>query len=134
MPKSKQNFFFACSFIYSGHFYSAPSSPLLLTGAPHYGTDTVSEFHAEAHRKLQVKNLLAQGFYVADKAGVKPATLRLRVIDLTNAPPRPTQLILISLYLTRSYVSNIILIVFYLFAAVRPQCLTDVSVDRKSCS
>src|SRR6218665_712897 len=45
------------SFIHSGHFYSAPSSPLLLRGAPGYSTDTVSEFHAEAHRQLQVKDL-----------------------------------------------------------------------------
>src|SRR6218665_3760710 len=42
------------SFIHSGHFYSAPSSPLPLRGAPDYSTDTVSEFHAEAHRQLQV--------------------------------------------------------------------------------
>ena len=40
------------SFILSGHFYSAPSSPLLLRGDPDYSTDTVSEFHAEAHRQL----------------------------------------------------------------------------------
>jgi len=40
------------SFIHSGHFYSAPSSPLPLRGAPDYSTDTVSEFHAEAHRQL----------------------------------------------------------------------------------
>ena len=39
-------------FIHSGHFYSAPSSPLLLRGAPDYSADTVSEFHAEAHRQL----------------------------------------------------------------------------------
>src|SRR6218665_688528 len=45
------------SFIHFGHFYSAPSSPLLLRGAPDYCTDTVSEFHAEAHRQLQVKDL-----------------------------------------------------------------------------
>src|SRR6218665_198309 len=45
------------SFIHSGHFYSAPSSPLLLRDAPDYSTDTVSEFHAEAHRQLQVKDL-----------------------------------------------------------------------------
>src|SRR6218665_1567004 len=45
------------SFIHSGHFYSAPSSPLLLRGAPDYRTNTVSEFHAEAHRQLQVKDL-----------------------------------------------------------------------------
>ena len=44
-------------FVNSGHFYSAPSSPLLLRGAPDYSTDTVSEFHAEEHRQLQVKDL-----------------------------------------------------------------------------
>src|SRR6218665_1183004 len=44
-------------FNHSGNFYSAPSSPLLLRGAPGYSTDTVSEFHAEAHRQLQVKGL-----------------------------------------------------------------------------
>src|SRR6218665_3963534 len=37
---------FIHSFIHSGHFYSAPSSPLLLTVAPDYTTDTISEFHA----------------------------------------------------------------------------------------
>src|SRR6218665_1902647 len=36
------------SFIHSGHFYSASSSPLLLRGAHDYSTDTVSGFHAEA--------------------------------------------------------------------------------------
>ena len=69
---------------HSGHFYSAPSSPLLLRGAPDYSTDTVSEFHAEAHRQL------AQGPYMAARAGVEPTTLRLRVIASTNAPPCPT--------------------------------------------
>ena len=42
---------FVHSFIHSGHFYSASSSPLLLRGAPDYSTDTVSEFHAEAHNR-----------------------------------------------------------------------------------
>ena len=45
------------SFIHSGHFYSTPSSPLLLGDAPDYSTDTVSEFHTEVHRQLQVKDL-----------------------------------------------------------------------------
>src|SRR6218665_790684 len=53
--------FFPCPitiFIHSfSHFYSAPSSPLLLRGAPDYSTDTVSEFHAEEHRQLQLKDL-----------------------------------------------------------------------------
>src|SRR6218665_1456816 len=48
---------FIHSFIHSGHFYSASSSPLLLRGAPDHSTDTVSEFHAEEHRQLQVKDL-----------------------------------------------------------------------------
>ena len=83
------------SFIHPGHFYSASSSPLLLRGAPDYSTDTVSEFHAKA---LQASTSagLAQGPYVAARAGVEPTTLRLRVIDLTNAPPRPTLLIKVS--------------------------------------
>ena len=33
---------------------------------------------------------LAQGPYVAVRAGVKPTTLRLKVIASTKAPPRPT--------------------------------------------
>src|SRR6218665_3978241 len=64
------------SFIHSGHFYSAPSSPLPIRGAPDYSADTVLEFHAEAHRQLQVKDLA--------RAGVEPTTLRLRVIASTN--------------------------------------------------
>jgi|SRR6218665_3130244 len=46
---------FIHSFIHSDHFCSAPSSQLLLRSAPDYSTDTASEFHAEAHRQLQVK-------------------------------------------------------------------------------
>src|SRR6218665_233254 len=45
------------SFIHSDHFYSAPSTPLPLRGAPDYSTDTVLEFNAKAHRQLQVKDL-----------------------------------------------------------------------------
>src|SRR6218665_852765 len=84
---------FMHSFIHSGHFYSASSSPLLglLRGAPDCSTDIVSEFHAEAHRQL------AQGPYVVARAGVEPTTLRLRVIDLTNVPPCPTNFKLSSL-------------------------------------
>ena len=51
--------------------------------------DTVSEFHAEAPQATVSKGL-AQGPYVGARVGVEPTTLRLRVIDLTNAPPRPT--------------------------------------------
>src|SRR6218665_3110534 len=34
---------------------------------------------------------LAQGPYVAARAEVEPTTLRLRIIDLTYAPPRPVR-------------------------------------------
>ena len=37
-----------------------------------------------------VSKELAQGPYAAARAGVELTTLWLRVIDLTNAPPRPT--------------------------------------------
>src|SRR6218665_4005336 len=89
-PRSYLTQFSSCytsmyhSFIHSGQFYSAPSSSLPLRGAPDYSTDTVSEFHAEAHRQLQVA-------YVTTKAGVEPTTLRLKVIDSTKAPSRPTR-------------------------------------------
>ena len=39
---------------------------------------------------MTVSKGLAQGPYVAARAGVEPTTLRLKVINLTNAPPRPT--------------------------------------------
>jgi len=73
---------------HSGHFHSASSSPLLFRGVPDYSMNTVSEFHAEA--QTTVSKGLTQGPYVAAGAGVEPTTLRLRVIDLTNAPPHPT--------------------------------------------
>ena len=76
------------SLIHSGHFYSAPSSPLLLLGAPDYSTDTVSEFHAEAPQATAGKGL-AQGPYMAARVGVEPTSLRLKVIVSTKAPPRP---------------------------------------------
>src|SRR6218665_1194780 len=50
--------------------------------------DTVSECHAEAPQAT-VSEGLAQGPYVAARVGVEPTTIRLRVIDLTSAPPRP---------------------------------------------
>ena len=57
------------SFIHSGHFYRASSSQLLLRGAPDYSADTVTEFHAEAHRQLFTSKGLAQGPYMAARAG-----------------------------------------------------------------
>ena len=103
-PYQRSNSFIH-SIIYSGHFYSASSSPLLLRGAPDYSTDTISEFHAEAHRQLQVKDLSKdQGPYVTARAGGEPTTLRLKVIASTNAPPRPTNTSNTNIYTYKVYI------------------------------
>ena len=74
------------SFIHSVHFYSAPSSPLLLRGAPDYSTDTVSEFHAEAHRELQVKDLpKVPTWRLEQESNPRPS-------GWTKAPPHPTNI------------------------------------------
>src|SRR6218665_208446 len=41
-------------------------------------------------RKATVGKGLAQGPYMAARAGVEPTTLRLKAIDSTKAPPCPT--------------------------------------------
>ena len=73
-------------FIHSDHFYSAFSSPHLLRSAP----DTARILCRVSRRRAQaaVGKGLAQGPYVVARAGVEPMTLRLKSIDLTNAPPR----------------------------------------------
>src|SRR5688572_17019101 len=43
-------------FIHFRYLYSAPSR-FLLRGAPDYSADTESEFHAEAHEQLRMKEL-----------------------------------------------------------------------------
>src|SRR6218665_3970363 len=42
-------------------------------------------------------NGLAQGPYMAARAGVEPTTLRLKVIVSTTAPPRPTSMPMVEL-------------------------------------
>jgi len=72
------------SFIHSGYFYSFSSSPLLLRDAPDTARNTVPEFHPEAPQAT-VSEGLAQGPYVAARAGVEPMTLRTKGVDSTNA-------------------------------------------------
>ena len=73
------------------YFYSASSSPLLLRGAPDYSIDTVMEL---THQALQatVSEGLAQGPYMAARAGFEPATLLTKGTESTNEPSRPTLL------------------------------------------
>jgi len=51
--------------------------------------DTVSEFHAKAPQATASEGL-AQGPYVAARAGSEPTTLRMKGPESTNEPPRPT--------------------------------------------
>jgi len=50
--------------------------------------DTVLEFHAEA-LQTTVSEGLAQGSYVAARAGFKPTTLRTKGAESVNEPPCP---------------------------------------------
>ena len=51
--------------------------------------DTVSEFHAEAPQAIAIEGL-AQGPYVAARAGFEPTTLLAKGDESTNEPPCPT--------------------------------------------
>src|SRR6218665_1032480 len=75
-------------FSQSCYFYSASSSPLLLRGA----ADTariLAEFHAEAPQATVIEGL-AQGLYVAARAGFEPTTLLTKGDESTIEPPHPT--------------------------------------------
>jgi len=76
------------SLIHSGYFYSASSSPLLLRGVSRHSMDTVSKFHAKAPQATASEGL-AEGHYMAARAGVKPMTLWTKGVDSTNAPSTP---------------------------------------------
>ena len=58
--------------------------------SPTTAIDTVWSLHAEA-LQATVSQGLAQGSYVAARAGFELATLRSKDIDSTNAPRRPKQ-------------------------------------------
>ena|SRR6218665_3831695 len=75
------------SFIHSGYFYSASSSPHYSEELPTQ-QDTVLEFNAEAPHGT-VSERLAQGPYVAARVGVEPMTFRTKGVDSTNAPHTP---------------------------------------------
>ena len=51
-------------------------------------TDTVLEFHTEAPQAT-VSEGLAQGPYMAARAGVEPMILQTKGVDSTNAPHTP---------------------------------------------
>src|SRR6218665_1415539 len=82
------------SFIHSGHFYSGPLAALqvLYYSEAHPTTALIGLLSFTPKRTSMhcIGKGLAQGHYVAARAGVKPTTLPLKVIDSTKAPSRPT--------------------------------------------
>ena len=87
--------------IHSGYFYSASSRPLLLRRASDTARILYRGFHAEAPQATASEGL-AQGPYVAARAGVEPTTLRMKGVESTNEPPRPTIRLRVSFYVTLS--------------------------------
>ena len=73
-------------------------------------TNTVSEFHSftlKRHRKLATASEgLAQGPYVAARAGFELATLRTKGDESTNEPPHPTSIIKFQLFCIASEGEN----------------------------
>ena len=77
------------SFIHSGYCYRDSLSPLQLRGAPNW--HCVGVYTPKRYRQLYVKGLpKVPG--VASRAGFEPKTFRSKGIDLTNVPPRPTNI------------------------------------------
>src|SRR6218665_3196235 len=73
--------FFVQSFIHSFiQAISIASLQVLYYFHSRHSTDTVPEFHAEAPQAT-VSEGLAQGPYVAARAGVEPMTLRTKGVD-----------------------------------------------------
>ena len=81
-----QSFIHSC--IHSGYFYSASSSPLLLSSAPDTARILCRSFTPKRHRQLRVKDLPKVPTWRLEW----DSNLRLKVIDSTNAPPRPTMI------------------------------------------
>jgi len=75
----------AKTFIHSGYFYSASSSPLLLRGAPDTARILCRSFTPKRHRQLRVKDLSA-------RAEFKPTTFLGD--ESTNKPLSPTILMM----------------------------------------
>src|SRR6218665_120267 len=69
-----------CSFIHSGYFYNASSSPLLLRGAPDYSIDTASELTRQSTTGNCERRTCPA------RVRFKPATLRTEDTKLTIKP------------------------------------------------
>jgi hypothetical protein len=70
------------------HFYTAPSSPLLLRGGPDYSPKECWSFHAKVPRAT-VSEGLAQGPCAVARVWIKPATLPAQGIDYPITPHMP---------------------------------------------
>src|SRR6218665_996871 len=73
------------------HFHSASQSMNLSEALLTTAIDTVLEFTRRC-AQATVSEGLAQGPYVAARAGLEPTTLRSKGVDSTSAPRRPDSL------------------------------------------
>ena len=78
------------SFIHSGYFYSASSSPLLSRGAADTTRLMCRSLHAEAQQATASEGLAnAKGPYVATTVEFEPSTTRTQGAEFTTEPQRP---------------------------------------------
>ena len=90
------------SFVHSGYFYSAPTSPLLLRGAPDTARILCRSFTPKRHVQATASEGLAQGPNVAARVEFEPTTLRTKGIQSTNEPPNLTPAVLHIFHMTHT--------------------------------
>src|SRR6218665_1614489 len=83
------------SFIHSGHFYIAPSKSSTTQRRSRLQHGYCIGVLRRSAQATAGKGL-AQGPYMAARAGGEPTTLRLKAIDSTKTPPCPELLLFIS--------------------------------------
>ena len=77
------------SFIHSFKLFLKLFKPTTTQRCSRHSMDTVSEFHPEKPQATANEGL-AQGPYMAARVGFEPTTLRMKGVESTSDPPRPT--------------------------------------------
>ena len=96
---------FIHSFIHSGYFYSASQFLYYSEALPTQHAYCVGVSHRSATPQATASEGLAQGLYVAARAGFEPATLRTKGVESTNAPPRPMSTCLVNVWYLCIYIA-----------------------------
>src|SRR6218665_1914698 len=85
-------YFLLSSFIHSGYFYSASSSPLLLRGAPETARVLCRSFTPKCHRQLRVKALPKVTTWRPERdSNLRPFSRKAPNLPMSHhEPPCPT--------------------------------------------